>query len=209
MNSVANKVAKRIKTQPRGSVFTPKDFLSLGTRATIDQTLSRLAKQGLIRRLARGIYDYPKHSKLIGTVSPDADKLAQALTVKSGITSPSGAYAANALGLSTQVPAKPVYLTNGPSRTRRIGGRTIAIKRSKVPLIDNVPDKINLMLQALSFIGKDNIDDKTIQLCANRLDDSDLNRLFADPILARIPSWIVDAFHKIKQTKDGYLRKTA
>src|SRR3984885_15770183 len=82
MNAVANKIAHRIRIKRRGWVFTPRNFLDLGTRATVDQTLSRLARQGMIRRLGRGLYDYPKQNKLLGTLSPSTDNLAQAISSK-------------------------------------------------------------------------------------------------------------------------------
>ena len=119
-NTVANTITRRIRAKGRGWVFTPKDFLDVGVRATVDQTLSRLARKDDIRRLDRGLYDYPKQHDKLGTLSPSAGDLAQALATKTGDKIfPSGATSANYLGLSTQVPARPVYLTNGSSKTKK------------------------------------------------------------------------------------------
>lgn len=202
MNAIAATITKRIRAKQRGWVFTPKDFLDVGTRATVDQTLSRLVKKGAIRRLGRGVYDFPKIHATLGMLSPSADDLAQAISVQTGDTVfPSGAAAANFLGLSTQVPAKPAYLTNGASRTKKIAGRTIVIKHAKVPILDRLSSKANFTLQALSYLGKDNIDDQTILHCAKRLNDQDLKGL--NNAAAQVPGWMADAIHKMQQVRYG------
>ncbi len=189
MNAIASKIANRVRIKRRGWVFTPKNFLDLGTRATVDQTLSRLARQGMIRRLSRGLYDYPKQNKLLGTLSPSTDSLAQAISSKSGdVAFPSGAVAANILGLSTQVP-------------------TITFKHARVPLMDDLSDNANLALQALSYLGKDSIDNQTILQCANRLDDRDMKGLNA--AIPYIPGWLADVIRRMQQIKYGQIRKQA
>ncbi len=202
MNVIADTIIKRIRAKQRGWVFTPKDFLDVGSRAAVDQTLSRLAKKGVIRRLDRGMYDYPKQHPTLGTLSPSADNLAQAIGSKTGdIVFPSGAAAANFLGLSTQVPAKPVYLTNGATRTRKVSGRTITLKHARVPIMDRLSNTANYTLQALSYLGKDGIDDQTIQQCAKRLDDADMKGLGnATP---QVPWWMANVIMKIQQAKYG------
>jgi DNA-binding transcriptional ArsR family regulator len=207
MNSIADKIARRIRAKQRGWVFTAKDFVDLGTRATVDQTLSRLTRQGLIRRLDRGYYDFPKQHATLGTLSPDIDSLAQAVTAKSGDKAfPSGAMAANILGLSTQVPAKPVYLTNGSSRIRKIGNQTITLKHARVPVFEHLSDEINFILQALSYLGKNNIDDLIIQHCASKLSDQDIKHF--SKASTHIPSWLSDTLLKIQQSKHGKVRKS-
>jgi hypothetical protein len=178
----------------------------LGPRAAVDQTLSRLVKQGLIRRLDRGLYDYPRQHDVLGTLSPDTDKLAQALSARYGDkVFPSGAVAANKLGLSTQVPAKPVYLTSGSSRTRQFGGRVITLKHARVPLLNGVSNKANAVLQALAHIGKNNIDQITIQHCAALLTPQDLRSLIkAAP---QLPGWLSTVLFKIQQAHHGSLCK--
>lgn len=205
MSTVTTIITHRIRAKQRGWVFTPKDFLDVGTRAAVDQVLSRLVKQGIIRRLDRGVYDFPKQHPSLGTLSPDTDSLAQAVTAKSGDTVfPSGAMAANLLGLSTQVPAKPIYLTNGLSRTRKVAGRTIVLKHARVPIMDRISTKANFTLQALSYLGKDSIDDQTIQQCANRLDNRDMKGLSA--AASHVPGWMADVILKIQQVKYGRIR---
>ena len=162
----------------------------------------------MIRRLGRGLYDYPKQNKLLGILSPSADSLAQAISSKSGdVAFPSGAAAANILGLSTQVPVKPIYMTNGHSRIRTVGNQTITFKHARVPLMDDLSDNANLALQALSYLGKDSIDNQTILQCANRLDDRDMKGLNA--AIPHIPGWMADVIRRMQQIKYGQFRKQA
>ena len=198
MNLVTAHIKKRIRAKKRGWIFTPKDFLDLGPRTAVDQALSRLAKQGMIRRLDRGFYDYPRQHKVLGLLSPDMDKLAQAITAKTGDkVFPSGAVTANLLGLSTQVPAKPLYLTNGPSRTMQVGGRSIVFKHACVPLLDRLSSKANAVLQSLSYLGKSNIDDQVIHHCTKLLDSQDIKGLInATP---QLPGWLADTVLRIQR----------
>ncbi|HUG66135.1 MAG TPA: DUF6088 family protein [Pirellulaceae bacterium] len=119
--TIVKRLLKRIRGGGRGSVFVPSQFLDLGNRAAIDKALSRLAAEGTIRRLARGVYDYPKTHPKIGLLSPAPDAIAKAIAGRDQTTlQPTGAYAANLLGLSEQVPARIVYLTDGTARSIRI-----------------------------------------------------------------------------------------
>jgi hypothetical protein len=204
MNAVAQTISRRIRAKGRGWVFTPKDFLDVGTRAAVDQTLSRLVRKGTIRRLDRGVYDYPKQHDKLGTLSPYLGDLAQAIAAKTGDKIfPSGAAAANYLGLSTQVPAQPVYLTNGTSRRKTVAGRTIILKHARVPIMNSVTDRANFVLQALSYLGQSHIDDQIIEQCAARLDKRDMKDLSAS--VARIPGWMADIILKIQQTRHGQM----
>lgn len=118
LNSIDQQILNAITALGYGSVFVPTDFLSLGSRQTVDIVLHRLVRKGTIRRLARGIYDFPKEHPKLGTLQPSPEKIAEALVGRDCTRiQPTGAYAANILGLSEQVPAKVVFLTDGPSRT--------------------------------------------------------------------------------------------
>lgn len=205
MTSIASKIVHRIRVKGRGWVFAPKDFVDFGTRASVDVTLMRLVKKGFIRRLGRGCYDFPKQHDTLGTLSPRTDDVAQVAAAKTGDTIfPSGAQAANMLGLSTQVPARPVYLTNGATRTHTIDGRRVRLKHARVPILNQMPDKINTILQALSYLGKRGIDDTIIHQCAGRIDSSDLPALMR--AARHTPGWLSDALYRIQQIKDGQIR---
>src|SRR5271165_7085278 len=115
--SVDSQILARIRGRGEGSVLVPGDFLDLGSREAVDLALHRLARKATIRRLARGVYDFPKKHPVLGLLSPSADAVARALAGRDRTRlQPAGAYAANILGLSEQVPAKAVFLTDGPSR---------------------------------------------------------------------------------------------
>lgn len=114
VTSVPDRIMKRVRSSGRGGVFTPSDFLNVAGRAAVDQALSRLVKNGALRRLTRGLYDYPKLHPKLGRLSPTPDDIAQALARETGSqVQIAGARAANALGLTTQMPAKNTYLTDG------------------------------------------------------------------------------------------------
>src|ERR1700678_2566410 len=114
MQTVDAKLISRIYGSGRGSAFTPNDFFDIGRRGAVDKALSRRTSKGTIRRLARGFYEYPREHPELGKLSPDIEKVAKALAGKDRIRlQPAGAYATNLLGLSEQVPAKVVFLTDG------------------------------------------------------------------------------------------------
>lgn len=206
MSTIAHQITKRIRAKRRGWVFAPKDFLDLGSRAVVDQTLSRLAQQGIVRRLGRGVYDFPKQHNVLGTLSPDTNNLARAVAPKkTKKIFASGATAVNALGLSTQVPAKPTYMTNGPTQVKKVAGRTVIFKHARVPLLDKVSDAGNLTLQALAHLGKDNIDRSVLKRCENALTDRDIRVLVAHA--DQTPGWMADIILKIKKAKDGRIRE--
>jgi hypothetical protein len=200
MNDVTDKIKRRIRAKQRGWVFTPKDFLDLGSRAAVDQVLSRLVRQGVIRRLDRGVYDFPKQHPDLGVLTPPADDLARVLAGRSGdIVFPSGAMAANLLGFSTQIPAKPAYLTNGVSRTRTLSGRTIRLQHARIPIVSQLSPKANLALQALAYLGKHAMDDTVLSQCARQLDAGDLKKL--QSLARQLPGWLSDTVLKIQKLK--------
>jgi hypothetical protein len=189
MQSIDSKILSRIYGSGRGSVFTPCRFLDLGSRDAVDKVLSRLVQKGAIRRLARGLYDYPEHHPVMGILAPSPDAIARALAGKQGIRlQPSGAYAANRLGLSTQVPARIVYLTDGPSRTVRVGNQEIRLQRT-TPRSMGPADRISgLVIQALRHLGQKHVDDAVIQTLQRKLNDQDKKRLIKD--IAYAPAWV-------------------
>ena len=196
MKSASKTIIRRVRSKGRGWVFTPKDFLDIGSRAIVDQALSRLAHKSIIRRLGRGIYDFPKtHSKL-GILSPSPDSLANAIANQTGdLLLPSGARAANILGLSEQVPAKSVYLTTGSSKQKKIGNKTLVFRHTNISPSNDNAYKATLVIQALLHIGKAYIDDAIIKQCANSLSLKDKKIL--GKMAAQVPAWLVSIIHKI------------
>jgi len=178
MISISDQIIRRIRIKGRGFTFTAKDFLDLGKRGAVDVALSFLADSHQIRRVDRGLYDYPRYSELLGEVlAPDFDQVAHAIARKTGIRIlPAGAVAANLLGLSDQVPAQIIYLTDGRTRIIEVGGQTITFQ--KVSPKEILPDgKASLVIQALRFLGKDSIDDKVILKVRQILSPTERKRL--------------------------------
>lgn len=189
MQSVDSKILNRIYGSGRGVVFTPCHFLGIGSRDAVDKVLSRLALKGTIRRLARGLYDYPKNHPVMGILSPSPDRIAGAIAGKHGIRlQPSGAYAANLLGLSTQVPAKIVYLTDGPSRTVRVGNQEIRLQRTTPRNMRSAGRISGLVIQALRHVGQKHVDDAVIQSLHRKLSTRDRKQLLQD--IAFAPAWM-------------------
>ncbi|HLY91353.1 MAG TPA: DUF6088 family protein [Acetobacteraceae bacterium] len=193
---------KRVRGKGRGWVFTPKHFIDLGTRGSVDMALSRLAQAGSIRRIGRGLYDYPRLHPKLGTLSPDANRIADALSIQTGDKlAPSGAAATNYLGLSTQVPAKASYATSGRTRTRKAAGRSVTLRHSRAPVLDQASDTGNSVLQALAHLGKQNIDDDIIRSFARRIDDRDMKVLAQGrPLMS---GWMGDVILKIEAARNG------
>ncbi|MBW2049976.1 MAG: hypothetical protein JRJ09_15825 [Deltaproteobacteria bacterium] len=199
--SIDNKIRNRIYGHGRGWVFTPAHFADLGSRDAVASALKRYRRSGLIRQLARGLYDYPDTDPELGTLTPSPDALAKALAGRHAVRlQPSGAYAANLLGLSTQVPMKIVYLTDGPSRTVAIGKKQIILKRTTPRNMATAGRISGLIIQALRYLGKRHVDDDVFARLDLRLDDDDRKRLLKD--LRFAPSWIADIMRRLGQKKE-------
>lgn len=189
MQTIDAKLRSRIYGSGRGSAFTPNDFLDLGSRDAVDKALSRMATQGTIRRLARGLYEYPREHPELGMLSPNIERVAKALAGKDRIRlQPAGAYATNLLGLSEQVPAKIVFLTDGPSRTVKIGRQEIQLRRTTPRNMAAAGRLSGLLMQALRHLGKAHITRARIEHLKRTLPEKERRRLLKDLPLA--PAWM-------------------
>lgn len=195
MQSINNKIINRIYGKGRGWCYTPKSFSDLGSPEAIRITLHRLEKKGAIRRLSRGIYEYPKKHPTIGFLSPDPDKIAEAISIRYAIRiQPSGAFAANILGLSNQVPAKIVFLTDGSDRRIKIGPREIIFKRT-TPRNMAAAKSSGTLILALKYIGKEQISQDHIKHFRESLSTHIKMKLKKDSIYA--PGWICPIIDEI------------
>jgi hypothetical protein len=194
--SIDSMIRAAIQGRGRGSVFVPADFLEFGSREAVDVVLHRLIRKGTIRRLARGVYDFPKEHPVLGTLSPSAEDVAMALAGRDRTRlQPAGAYAANALGLSEQVPAKVVFLTDGPSRTVKIGRTTIQLRRTTARNMAAAGRLSGLLIQALRELGKEHV---TLDRCNHlrgRLSTEERRELLKDLRLA--PAWMHPIFREL------------
>jgi hypothetical protein len=189
-------IVGRIYGHGRGWVFTPNHFKDLGSRDAIASALKRYKQSGLIRQLARGLYDYPKTDPELGSLQPSTDDIAKALAGRDAARlQPTGAYAANLLGLSTQVPMKVTYLTDSLSRTVQIGKRQIILKRTTPRNMATAGKISGLVIQALRHLGQKRVDKQIITQLDRLLDDQAKSKLMKD--IRHAPAWIADIFRDL------------
>jgi hypothetical protein len=154
MQSVDEKILKMIRGHGVGWVFTPSHLSHLGSRDAIASALKRHVRAGTVRRLSRGLYDYPRVDSQLGLLDPSSEAVARALAGRDAMRlQPTGALAANMLGLTTQVPARIVYLTDGRSRDVVIGNRTITLRRTTPRTMATAGRTSGLVIQALRHVG--------------------------------------------------------
>ncbi len=192
-----NKILARIYGSGRGSVFTTKDFADLASVKTVHSTLERLTKTGKLRRIARGIYEYPSFSKLLGVpAGPNPDSIARAIARSHGWTIlPSGNTAMNLLGLSTQVPARWEYFSDGPTKTYKWSGGTLTFKRRANKETTILSPKTALLVQALKALGEDNVDSWTITMLRKRLSLREKKRAVREARYAT--SWVYEVIKQL------------
>ena len=197
MQPIEKKILSRVHGRGRGWAFTKTDFVAEFGEVNIHQALSSLSRAGKIRRVSHGLYDYPRHSALLGQdLSPDIDQVAQALARKfNWRILPSGDAALNLLGLSTQVPGRWVYLSDGPSRQYRIGNHTLAFRKSALKDAGFQYRESGLVVQALKALGKAEVGPALVAAVRGRLDAKQRARLLKDT--RAVTGWVYQAMKQI------------
>jgi hypothetical protein len=179
-------------------VFTPASFKGIGSRAAVESALRRHKNNGTIRQLARGLYDYPRTDPQLGVLAPSVDQVVAALEVRDVVRlQPSGAYAANLLGLSDQIPMKVVFLTDGPTRKVRVGNRQILLKRTTPRNMATAGRISGTVIQALRWLGRQRVDAQTKVILKKRLDAKDKAQLMKD--IRYAPIWIGQIIRSIAE----------
>jgi hypothetical protein len=198
--SVDSMVLQHIKKNGRGYVFTAAEFLHLGSLNAVGLTLRRAARQGAIRKLARGLYDYPGRDSRLGLLAPSIDAVARALAGRdSSRLQPAGAQAANVLGLSEQVPVRAVFLTDGRARTVRIGRQQVILKHTTPRQMASAGRVSGTVIQALRWLGRPHVDDRVVAALRGRLSDRDKKQLRAD--LRHAPAWVADVIRRVAEPR--------
>lgn len=195
-DSIDAAILDRIRSGPKDHVWTPQDFLDLGSRAAVDKALSRNCKSGIINRAGRGLYHLPRNHPALGSLGPSYDAMQDLVHRKAGgDVFPTGAHAANALGLSDQVPMRSTHLTTGPSRRINSGKSEIVLRHVSPRFVSTKNPKSAQIILALRWIGRQAVDDDIISKLRRNLSPADRAALPADAGCA--PAWISDIFHRI------------
>lgn len=188
-NSVDAQIAHHVQQSAPGSVFTPDAFAQLGSRDAIDKALQRLVARAELRRLSRGLYDKPRVDELLGLLWPTVDEVIKAIVGKDKVrTQPAGVYAANMLGLSEQVPAKVVLLTDGISRTIKAGPMQISFKRTTPRQMAAAGRLSGLLIQAFKSLGAPNITTARLERLRQNIPAAEREKVLQD--LALAPAWM-------------------
>lgn len=153
MEDVKSIISQRLRRAPAGRIVTPKEFLSVGSRTAVDKTFSRLAAAGKVIRVARGMYVAPQESEF-GPYPPSAEKVVNSYGKITGERIvPSGARAANNLGLTTQVPVEEVFLTTGKARTLMLGRRKVFLKHAPSWQTAMPNSRVGEAIRAIAHMG--------------------------------------------------------
>jgi hypothetical protein len=198
MMTIVEAIRNRINEIGVGESFTSTQFNALGTRASVDQTLSRLVKQGEIISISRGVFVRPKRSRYVGEVMPEPSKVAQAIATAHGETiQVHGAEAARRLGLTTQMPLQAVFYTSGPSRELKLGNLPLILKhvaRRKLALSGRPS---GLALSALWYLGKEQVNTGTIKTIREKLTPQAFEEFKAETL--SMPAWMADTLRRYEQ----------
>lgn len=173
LQSIDDKILRSINARSNASVFTNKDFLAFGNGPAVGQALTRLAKTGKLRRIRKGLYYLPRLHPLLGLTAPDPTAVVQALMKDTGaLWQFSGAYAANQLGLSEQVPAKIVVLTNGTPRQIPLGKLIITFRHVAPRSLLGAGRPVGLVIQTLRHLRKTGLSTNDVDQLSRRLDSA-------------------------------------
>ena len=194
--SVDTLLLARVQARGPGWVFTPADFKDLGSRTAVATALQRHKAAGTLRQLGRGLYDVPRQHPKLGTLWPELEAITDAVKSRDSVRlQPTGAYAANLLGLSDQVPMRVFFLTDGPERKIKLGNLEITFKHTTPRNMATAGRISGSVIQALRWLGKRSIDDRTVRNLRRLLDDEAKRQLLADARYA--PVWIAEVMRQV------------
>jgi hypothetical protein len=195
--SIANKVIRRIYNHGHGWTFSTKDFFDCGDRYAVNMALHRLRKNGIIRQILRGVYDYPRFSKLFNEpASPDPYAVIMTIARSYGWTvCPSGETALNLLGLSRQVPARHRYFSDGPSKKYKWQGVQLEFSHRAIKETAGLSPRTALVVQALKALGKEHTGEKIVAGLRKELSKKELHKALQETRVAT--NWIYDTIRRV------------
>ncbi|MDE2465049.1 MAG: type IV toxin-antitoxin system AbiEi family antitoxin domain-containing protein [Alphaproteobacteria bacterium] len=195
----ARLIRQRIEATPVGEPFTPMAFLEYGTRASVDQTLSRLVKAGSIERVTRGVFVRPEISRFVGKVMPQPLKVAETIAKTTGaIVQVHGAEAARRLELTTQVPTQSVFVTSGPSKRIRVGKMEIRLQHVCQRKLALAGRPAGLALAAMWYLGKKEVTPALVEKIRHKLGSSEFDVLKS--ATNSMPAWMSDIIFRTQRT---------
>ncbi len=201
MLSTEKRIRQLVCRHPRGKIWFPIDFSELGTSDSVRKALERLVKKEVLNRVGHGIYTRPKMHRLTGKMIPQAETVVEAIGRRDRVlTMPSGAYALNAVGLSTQVPMKLVFLTNGTAKTVKVGNQIIRLKKTAQRYLSARGEISKIVIQALRAAGQGNLTVEEEKKMVALLKKETPSLLRHDIKLA--PAWIRDIMKRALDGKD-------
>ena len=190
MNTLPETILLHAQSLSEGGVMSPKEFLHLGSRAAIDQAISRLTKEGKLLRVGRGTYVNPVSSRF-GTRAPAPEKVVESMAAQSGeVVAPHGAAAANSLGLTQQVPIREVYLTSGRTRKLKLGRSEVLVKHAPRWMLALGKSQAGAAVRALAWMGPKHAGESLVTL-RRTLPPSEWQTLASSR--AALPSWMARA----------------
>jgi hypothetical protein len=195
---VAEAVRHAVLRLPRGEPFPTTRLLGLGPRAAVDQALSRLAREGVVTRVRRGIYMRPRRSRLVGVVPANAEAVVRAIAESTGeVIAPHGAIAAHSLGLATQVPLRTVFRTSGRSRDVRVNKSVVALRHASQRQLALANTPAGTALAALRHLGKDAVTSRTLRHVRSRIGNQQFRAL--QQAAHVMPAWLSDLFWRTNE----------
>ena len=195
--STSSSIRESIAKLPRGKVFTSARFLELGERGAVDKTLSRLAREGEIERVSRGVFVRPRKNRFIGRVLPGVLEVLEAKTQNTGETLQAhGAEALRFFKLSTQVPVNPVFYTNASSRKLKVGGIEVKLMHtSNRRLLQFAGEKAGLAVSALLYLGKNHVTPEILKQISSQLSSEEIVKLKS----ASLPVWLIQSMKGVEE----------
>ena len=196
MSTLNESILSAAEALPEGGLLSPKEFLHLASRAAVDQTFSRLAREGQLLRVGRGAYTRPVSGRF-GVRPPSTEAIIEALESTSGeVVVSHGAAEANALGLTTQVPTREVFLTSGPTRKLHLGKRQIELKHGNRWLLALGKRPAGRVIRALSWLGPEQAG-TALKSLSSRLSTEEWKAMRA--ARATLPGWMAQAVSEVTE----------
>lgn len=189
-------IERSVRARRRGVPFTSADFRKVAPITTVQHELQRLVETGKIKVVAGDLFVKPRSHELLGELMPSFDRILKALTIKQGhVCQMNGGEAANRLGLSPDVPMKPVYLTNGPSRVVMLGKLELEFRHKPIEELPAAGQIAGDVIQALRYLGPRGMTAKRVEQLSKTLRLETKARL--RKLTPGLPAWMREVIEQL------------